>query len=225
MLARTAFFDDVVTQALKADIGQIVFLGAGYDSRPYRFTSLIAHTRIFELDAEPTQRRKRECLEHAQIQIPARVTFVPVDFETDDLGATLLQAGFEAGKQSLFVWEGVTYYLSAEAVDHMLAFVRRNSAAGSSIAFDYAALSDETLNEQAARQLREHLRGQHGDEPTKFGIPVGGLATFLAARGFEVREHLTASGMKQKYLGGQRTDLGDVPSLLCLVHTRVVGGK
>jgi len=37
MIARTAFFDQIVEQALEENIGQVVLLGAGYDSRPYRF--------------------------------------------------------------------------------------------------------------------------------------------------------------------------------------------
>ena len=58
-IARTALFDGLVEDALKGHIPQIVFLGAGYDSRPYRFAALIKGTRIFELDAPPTQKHKR----------------------------------------------------------------------------------------------------------------------------------------------------------------------
>ena len=54
MIARTAFFDRIVEQALKVNIGQLVLLGAGYDSRPYRFGKFIQDTKIFELDAKPT---------------------------------------------------------------------------------------------------------------------------------------------------------------------------
>jgi len=55
LIARTAFFDDIVEQALRENIPQIVFLGAGYDSRPYRFKDLIKETSIFELDIHTTQ--------------------------------------------------------------------------------------------------------------------------------------------------------------------------
>jgi methyltransferase (TIGR00027 family) len=65
MIARTAFFDHVVRDALLRNIPQIVLLGAGYDSRPYRFKELLRQTRMFELDAQPTQLRKKEVLERA----------------------------------------------------------------------------------------------------------------------------------------------------------------
>ena len=224
MIARTAFFDRIVEQALKQNVGQVVLLGAGYDSRPYRFGEFIQDTKIFELDTGPTQERKKECLKRAGISISKQISFVPVNFETDDLRNLLAEAGFSPEKKTLFVWEGVTYYLRAEVVDNMLAFVRANSPEGSSIAFDYASLSSEALNEEGAKELREHMRSRHSNEPTKFGIRSGTIEAFLKDRGFEVKEHLTASDMNEKYLAaGGYPDVGKVPSLFCLVHAAVVG--
>ncbi len=54
MIARTAFFDQVFTDALDKRIAQLVLLGAGYDSRPYRFSSRLGDCRVFELDALAT---------------------------------------------------------------------------------------------------------------------------------------------------------------------------
>ena len=120
MLARTAFFDGVVEAALRDNLPQIVILGAGYDSRAYRFKDLFQGTRLFELDAPPTQARKREILRQAGIPLPEHLVFVPVNFTTADLADVLAQAGFKPDQPTLFIWEGVTYYLSAEMVDSML---------------------------------------------------------------------------------------------------------
>jgi methyltransferase (TIGR00027 family) len=223
MIARTAFFDRIVEQALKENREQVVLLGAGYDSRPYRFGEFNQDTKIFELDAKPTQQRKKECLQQAQISISEQISFVPINFETDNLRDTLMEAGFSREKKTLFIWEGVTYYLSTEVVDNMLAFVRSNSPSGSSISFDYASLSDEALNEDGAKELRKHMQSQHSNEPTKFGIRAGKIEAFLAERGFEVIEHLTAAEMNEKYLSmGGYSDVGKVPSLFCLVYATVI---
>jgi len=222
MLARTAFFDQIVERALEANIGQAVWLGAGYDSRPYRFRASLQDTRIFELDAAPTLERKRACLRQAGISIPEAVCFVPMNFETQDLRESLTAAGFSQGKKTLFVWEGVTYYLSAGAVEATLAFVRSNAPAGSSICFDYAALSDEALRDDNVQDLRQHLHSHYADEPGRFGIRVGQINAFLAERGFEVVEHLTAAGMTQRYLPtGSDVKVGQVPALFSLVHAAV----
>lgn len=222
MIARTAFFDQIVEQALKENVAQIVFLGAGYDSRPYRFERFIQDTSIFELDTKPTQQRKLDCLGQAHISIPEQVRFVSVNFDTDNLMDKLIEAGFSREKRTLFVWEGVTYYLSAEVVNDMLALIKSNAPSGSSICFDYAALSDESLNEDGAKEMRKLLRSQYSSEPTKFGIRAGEIKLFLASKGFEVIEHLTAAEMNERYLSGNsHLDIGKVPSLFCLVHAKV----
>jgi len=226
MIARTAFFDRIVEQAFKENIDQMVLLGAGYDSRPYRFRKSIQDTKIFELDGKPTQQRKKEYLQRAEISISEQISFVPINFETDNLRETLTEAGFSQGKKTLFIWEGVTYYLSREAVDNMLAFVRSNSPSGSSISFDYASLSDEALNEDGAKELRKHMQSRYSNEPTRFGIRAGKIEAFLAERGFEVVEHLTAAEMNEKYLSIRgSSDLGKVPSLFCLVYARAIGKR
>ena len=267
MIARTAFFDRIVEQALKENIEQLVLPGAGYDSRPYRFKKFIQNTKIFELytatliiakavipakagiqkntgfrvkpgmtnrirlmssciDAKLTQQRKKECLQQADISISEQISFVPINFEIDNLKDTLSEAGYSQGEKTLFIWEGVTYYLSAEAVDNMLAFVKSDSPSGSSISFDYASLSNEALSENGAKELRKHLRSQYANEPTKFGIQDGKIETFLAERGFAMIEHLTAAEMDEKYLSmGGYSDVGRVPSLFCLVHAKEIGKK
>ena len=64
IIARTAFFDHVVLQALQKNVPQIVFLGAGYDTRPYRFKDFIHDTRIFELDFSlHNNANRRYCIE------------------------------------------------------------------------------------------------------------------------------------------------------------------
>jgi methyltransferase (TIGR00027 family) len=218
MVARTAFFDQIVEQALKDNIPQIVFLGAGYDSRSYRYEQLIRDTMIFELDTKPTQERKRECLLQSQISISTHIRFVPVNFETDNLLDKLNEAGFDREKKTLFVWEGVTYYLSEKTVNDMLELMKSNSPSGSSVCFDYVALSDRTLNENNAAEMRKLMHSKYPNEPTRFGIPAGKIESFLAERGYSITKHLTGDDMTQTYLPG---DNGKVPPLFCLVHAEM----
>ena len=226
MIARTAFFDQIVKQALKENIEQIVLLGAGYDSRPYRFEEFIQDTRIFELDTKPTQQRKKDCLQRAQVPISEQISWAPVNFETDNLRDKLMEAGYGREKRTLFIWEGVTYYLGAEVVDNMLTFVNSNSPSGSSISFDYASLSDKALNESGAKELRKIMQSQYSNEPTRFGIRKGDIESFLAKRGFEVIEHLTAAEMNARYLtAGGYSDVGEIPALFCFVHAKVIEKK
>ena len=219
MIARTAFFDHVVRDALLQNIPQIALLGAGYDSRPYRFKDLIKDTRIFELDARPTQLRKKEMLEQAGIPLSAHLVFVPIDFNRENLKDVLPAAGFSRDQSALFVWEGVTYYLPAKVVDDTLGAIRDISCVGSSVCFDYASLLAEALSEEGAKILREHMKSRYSAEPTKFGIPQGRLEAFLAERGYVIIQHLSPSEMETRYLTlRDGSTAGKVPGLFSLVH-------
>jgi methyltransferase (TIGR00027 family) len=224
IVARTAFFDDAVQRSLRDNIPQMVILGAGYDSRPYRFQRLIQETRIFELDAAPIQRRKQEVLHQANLGVPKQIVFVPVNFDRDGLSDVLLNAGFDRSREALFVWEGVTYYLSARVVDATLSSIRSVALAGSTLCFDYAALSSKALEEDGVTQLRERLKSNYPGEPASFGIPAGIIESFLASRGYAIREHLTPSEAASRYLTLHDGSLaGRLPGLFCLVRAIVLG--
>jgi methyltransferase (TIGR00027 family) len=190
IIARTAFFDDMVKRALQENIPQIVFLGAGYDSRPYRFGALIADTRIFELDSKPTQQHKKELLHHARIPIPEQIVYVAIDFNTDIIGDVLTEAGFVKEQKTLFVWEGVTYYLSAAVIDAALNAMRTNSPAGSAVCFDYASRSSEKADNEDIKKLREMMRSHYPGEPTLFRIQEGEIRSFLLERGYMIEKLL-----------------------------------
>jgi methyltransferase (TIGR00027 family) len=222
LIARTAYFDSGVQRALAENVPQIVFLGAGYDSRPYRFRSLIQRTRLFELDSEPTQRRKLELLRHNQVPIPEQVTHAAIDFNTDALSATLLRAGFDPGQLTLFVWEGVMYYLPAEAIDATLACIHSHAASGSRLIFDYVYSAPEVDADLNIQVLREALDRDLAGEPRRFRIGFGGIAPFLAERGFDLIESLLASEMEQTFLTLRDGSLmGRVPSIFGLATAAV----
>jgi methyltransferase (TIGR00027 family) len=101
VIARTKFFDNAFKQALVENCPQIVFLGAGYDTRPYRFKECIKQTEIFELDVPTTQQIKKQFLKASNISIPKQLHFVPINFNKEDLGEVLIKEGFEK-KRCLF---------------------------------------------------------------------------------------------------------------------------
>ncbi len=218
MIARTAFFDHVVEQALLENIPQIVFLGAGYDSRSYRFKDIIKDTRIFELDIQPTQQRKKELLYQASISIPDQLIFVSFNFKTDNIGGILNRAGFNRNQKTLFVWEGVTYYLSAEVIDDTLSVITSNSPAGSLICFDYASHSPDRLNDEGLKKMRGMMRSNYPGEPTQFGIKDGEIKSFLSSRGYNIIEHLNSTEMERKYLNfHDGSSEGKVPASFSLM--------
>jgi methyltransferase (TIGR00027 family) len=136
IIARTAFFDGLFMNSLKSKIPQIVLLGAGYDSRAYRFAKSNRGTKIYELDAIPTQNRKIRCLKAAHVSIPVEIQYVPINFVNESLSSVLEKAGYRNQERTLFLLEGVSYYLDLDSVNETLGFVSRSSHRDSVIAYD-----------------------------------------------------------------------------------------
>lgn len=147
---------------LNRDVRQLVVLGAGLDTfacrNPFRES-----LRVFEVDHPATQAWKRRRLAEAEIPIPPSLTFVPVDFERDDLRARLCACGFEPERPAFFTWLGVVPYLSRQAVFATLAMIGALPG-GAEVVFDYAdppqTLTPEMRAAHEARAARVAAVGE-----------------------------------------------------------------
>ena len=185
--ARTSYID-VALDAVAGDIGQLVILGAGNDTRCYRLPE--SGVRCFEVDAPTTQALKRRVLDAVGVNASA-VTFVSANFLHEDWLERLIAAGFDPDTRSFFVWEGVTMYLDRNAVESTLQRIA-SLAAGTTVAFDY--VSPATINGESVLERFTRAALAAAGEPMEFGM--GGsyparaeVATFLAGCGLELDVH------------------------------------
>jgi methyltransferase (TIGR00027 family) len=197
-IARTAYFDHLVEQAISDNIPQMVILGAGYDSRPYRFADRIKETRIFELDDNQILERKLQLLEKG-VTVPAALSYADMSCEPSSLGKNLEAAGYDREKQTLFIWEGATYYLKPEEVDGTIRFMGANAPAGSTLCFDYNTVSGES-GADMGKELTESMRGAHSEAAELFVMDEWKTGVFLAERDFMIIEHLTSDEMEKRFL-------------------------
>jgi methyltransferase (TIGR00027 family) len=200
VLARTRAIDDTVLAALKEGARQVVILGAGYDSRAYRMQEQMQRTTVFEVDFPPTQELKKLRIRESLQGLPKNVVFVPIDFTKEDLQTVLRKAGFHADRKTVFVWEGVSFYLSEPDVTATLRFVANNSAPGSTIVFDYESERVITGNHNDARLKEAITRLAKWGEPHIFGLPDGKTREFLKDRGLTVVSDLGAAELTRLYL-------------------------
>lgn len=114
LISRTRFIDDLVKKCAADGIEQYVILGAGYDLRAHRL-NLPSTLNIFEVDQLEVQNRKQAKLPKALTQID-NITYVNVDFNTQTITERLLKSGFDPSKTTLFTLEGVSQYITKEAV-------------------------------------------------------------------------------------------------------------
>ena len=137
---RSRFTEDQLALAAARGTAQYVILGAGLDSFACR-SELAGRLRVFEVDHPATQQRKRALLAAAGLAEPPTLTWVPVDFETDELIASLTAAGLDPSAPAFVSWLGVTMYLTAEAISATLASLSR-LAPGSELVTDYMLTAD-----------------------------------------------------------------------------------
>ncbi len=220
LVARTRYLDDYLHECLEAGLQQLVILGAGYDSRAYRFESLKGHVKVFEVDHPATQQVKIEKITRLLGRRPDHVVYVPIDFTQETLEKRLCESGYDPSVKTLFIWEGVTYYLDAQAVDNTLAFVARHSAPGSSIIFDYtySAVIDGTWKRGEIATMRRNRR--LSGEGMIFGIPAGTIEPFLSERGFENIVDVTGEDLRKKYFTGVNQQRA-VVAVYSIVHAMV----
>src|SRR5436305_911210 len=133
--ARSRIAEDALAAAVKRGARQLVVLGAGLDTTAYRALPS-QDLRMFEVDHPATQAWKRERLVEAGIQLPASLTFVPVDFERATLPEGLGASGFDPAQPTFFTWLGVVPYLTDEAIFSTLGFIA-GLPGRAEVVFDY----------------------------------------------------------------------------------------
>lgn len=187
---RATFVDAAIERYLPG-VEQFVELGAGYDTR----TVQLQHNRrirCFEVDLPKIQQMKRELLHQCGVDT-SEVKFVPANFLTDHWLDNLAKAGFDPRKPTFFLWEGVTYYLSREAMEKTFRTIA-TIAPGSVVVFDYGTVANiKRYRRPLGLYAKATLKAVR--EPQTFWIssepPVKkNVAALMDAYGFSLREQL-----------------------------------
>jgi methyltransferase (TIGR00027 family) len=214
--ARSRIAEDALSAAVERGVRQIVILGAGLDTFALR-SPHGGRIWIYEVDHPATQASKRERLAEAQLAIPPWLTFVPVDFEQDDLRETLAGAGFEKDSPAFFTWLGVVPYLTNDAVGSMLDFIA--SIRNAEVVFDYMeppqAFSEE-MRELVAKRT-EHLEKMGERWASRFD--PSGIETILRSRGFLDIEDISFPEIRSRF-GGAVQGLAPGEAGLHVVHAK-----
>jgi methyltransferase (TIGR00027 family) len=203
---RTRVIDEALSAGLSDGARQLVLLGAGYDSRPYRIEGA-DQIRTFEVDHPDTQAAKRRRLLRMLPAPPTGTAFVGIDFDREDLGAALGRAGYSSDELTFFIWEGVTNYLTADAVDATFRWISTHAALGSRIVFTYvhSGLLDGSERFSESEQWVGAVRS--AGEPFTFGLDPDQLAAYLAERGLRLLSDVSTTEALDRY----RSRLGDAP--------------
>jgi methyltransferase (TIGR00027 family) len=197
-VARTRFIDDVLLNALGDGVEQVVILGAGFDCRAYRLAGM-DRVRVIEVDHPETLGAKRKRLEQLLSGSPAHVHFVAVNFNKEHLEDALTAPLFESFRNTFFLWEGVTNYLTAPAVDSTFGAMHR-LAERSQVLFTYVdkAVLEAPVAFEGTNSLNQIL--QRAGEDWTFGFDPSELPGYLEQHGFRLVEDIGSLEYRARYL-------------------------
>lgn len=150
---RTLHIDELLNKTFPR-VDHFVSLGAGMDTRSLLFKQ--EGLAAIEVDQAHNQEFKRKILETLPDDYSS-VTYLAVDFEKDDLFEKLgASDAFQAAKPTVYLWEGVTLYLSEDAIRQTLHSLKQNSAPGSRVVCDFYSLNFlQTLKRTAGASTLE----------------------------------------------------------------------
>jgi methyltransferase (TIGR00027 family) len=131
---RTRVFDDHLLECARGGLRQVVLLGAGLDTRAYRLPWPGGCT-VFEVDREEVLAFKRRVLDGVAAAPRARRIAVAADLRRDWAGR-LATAGFEPGRPTAWLAEGLLLYLPSAAECRLMEVVDRVSAPGSTLGYE-----------------------------------------------------------------------------------------
>ena len=206
IVARIRFIDEYLLDCIKEGLKQVVIIGAGYDTRAYRFPEVKDNLKVFEVDHPATQQVKILKIREIFSTLPDHVTYVPVIFGEDPLDRNLIDNGYNPNLKTLFIVEGLLMYVPPPAVDMLLSFVVNASGPGSSIVADYFSDSviDGTSPLKEAQVLRQFVENEGAR--LQFGIEESIVEAFFKERGFQVVRTVTTASCKEKFFKNDACD-------------------
>merc|ERR1712168_1082407 len=216
---RTLMGESIVREMVNGGyLRNIVLLGAGFDSKFHRL-NIPNNVKLYEIDIRPTQEAKLAGLSRAKkagLKINESVVFLAVDFNTENFVDKLIENGFDCSAKTLFLWEGVTYYLNAEAVESTLDGIRTR-VPNADIYCDVSRPFDE--NSKLEMHIKQKLDSI--GEPFIFSVESDKIESYFTEHGFKILKLLDAKEIENvygKFTNGQ--SMGNSLAFNSLLHLR-----
>ena len=197
-LVRKRYIDEHLLEAVgNREVEAVVNLGAGFDTRLYRFEAL-RNIPCWEVDQPINIAAKESVLKSALKTVPENVTLTGINFVEQEIGELLKQSGYQAGVKTFFVWEAVSQYLNDAAVKKVFDFFAK-APAGSQLVFTYIP-RDFIDGTNLYNQEKFYKRVVLKDKIWQFGFDPATLGEFLGRIGWKLVEDLGYNELFDRYV-------------------------
>lgn len=197
---RKRFVDDEVQAAIQAGAGQLLIVGAGFDTLGLRVAESFPDVAVVELDAPATAKLRRKAI--------AGMNFLHSNHHLEgvDLGSTKLSevlaamAAWDTTRQAVVVAEGVLMYLSESEVAAFLRTIRAHSGTASRLVFSYVTTDEKGRPYFGKLSGLIRASARLVGEPLRWGVGSGGLAALLEGNGFRLLGPPERHDLRLRYL-------------------------
>ena len=194
VLARGAFGERAIGNAVRLGCRQVVIYACGYDTFSLRTDNQALG--VYELDRPEMIADRRKRIARTGIEPACHVEDIGCDLSQPSWKEKLIQAGFDAKKTSFGSLLGISYYLTKQDFKNLIAAIASIFCEGSSICFDYPvskAGAESQRNRELAAAAGEMMKAKYSYEE---------MEAQLSNAGFLIYEHMDADEATDAFLKG-----------------------
>ncbi|MBX5450256.1 class I SAM-dependent methyltransferase [Thermogemmatispora sp.] len=191
IIVRTRYFDEWLERLTHEEgIRQIVLPAAGLDTRAFRL-DWPAKTCFYEIDLPHVVEYKESVLQFHQAQPRCQRVVLAADLLSAPWESHLVEAGFDPALPSIWLVEGLFFYIPLEQTCQLLARLSRLAAPGSWLGFDaiHSAMLSSPLTSSRIQLTRKNGAPWIGaiDDPVALLATFGWQASFIpnVRKGYE----------------------------------------
>lgn len=197
-IARTKYIDDLLKSTITNGVKQVIILGAGFDTRALRL-AFLESIPVIEIDHPNTSKFKIATYKSRIGQLPENIEFYQIDFNKQSLEELAEQHNFDFTKPTTVIWEGVTNYLTEDAIKNTFEFIKKFTT-NSYVIFTY--VHKDILENPGSFLGGEKLLTDLDklEEKWTFGFKPEELSDYLKSFDMMLIEDMGAIEYRSKYL-------------------------
>ena len=185
VLARSAFCERAIDNAVRAGCRQVAVFACGYDTFSLRTRD--GRLAVFELDRPEVIGDRRARAARAGLAPACRVEALGCDLARPGWKEALVGAGFDPASPAFGSLLGISYYLSKGDFARLVGGISSLWCEGSCVCFDYP------MTDGGAESRRSREMAAAAGEAMKAKYDYGELEALLAEQGFLICGHMDAA--------------------------------
>jgi methyltransferase (TIGR00027 family) len=210
LIARTKYYDEVLTDAVADGVQQIVIVGCGSDTRAYRFQDVLSARGVRVLECDQSQAIEIKQRMTKRWRKACSVEFLPIDLNDDAWPMLGKWLGDRTSPKSLVLMEGVSPYVNESTFSQFLRFLANTLSPGSHIAYDFKIRG---MSDDEGRNGRTH-------DPFRLSAVDSEVSAYHRTNGLRLDRLEVSSHLSTRLLPGL-----EKPELLfgedCLVRLQI----